>query len=474
MLLLGFLAVLVAAGAGLAVKYFLDRSGSMQEITWKEFVISLLVIALVVTPIVLKVGWDAAKENQLTFHENWNGWELEAIQQEIFCYKDGPCWHDYSCEPYQQIHYYETCDDDGCTTHYYYTTEYHSCPYTEVETTYVVKTTLGDYTIAQHQLPSNPEAHRWTDTYDYDSRIPSYVLDQAGVGIPPFWAAAQERIAIGEPGPVTARMDYENYILASGHTILRQYSGAIERYLADGLLPDVQSTVYDWYLAEKVYFVGYTPADQEAWQCALGYLNGALGTELQGDLHLVIADADLIQDPDEYILALKAHWQNPEVFGRDALSKNAVVVVVGTEDGQNVAWMRATTGMPIGNESLIVAVRAVKDIPLVPETLVGDVTGDFYQKSKDDGTTKLAVRGLHGEGVLERLLWGMDDESTRYTRVSMTSNDLEDVGLGFTYLYNEIEPTTSQKAWILFFTFLGSAGIWYAAAEIGERTWRGR
>jgi len=473
MLWLAFWAVVIAAGAGLVVKFVLDRRGSDAEITWVEYAVGMVIIAAVITPIVFTVGWSMAKANKLTFNEYWNGWELEATRQDVACTKDGSCLYEYSCEPYIVIRSSTSCDDDGCTTTFYPETEYHSCPYVTVETSYYVKTTLGDYTIAEYRFPDNPNGNRWTATSDFKPSIPQHIIDRAGVGIPPFWAAAKARIDAGRPGPVTKRMEYDNFLLASDKTILRQYSGEIDRYLEAGLLPPVQSKVHTWYLADKVYFVGYTPDDSEAWQDAAGYLNAALGTELQGDLHLVIVGAQAV-DPDEYVLALKAYWQDPEVFGRDTLSKNGIIVVVGTRDGETVEWVRSITGMPLGNEPMIVAIRNVKGIPLTPAAVVGAVEGEFYTKVRDDGTTKLAVRGLHDGGALEKILWGLDDAAAKFVRISMTANDVEDVGLGFSYLYGEIEPTGGQKFGIFFVTFLGAVGVWWAAAAIGGHTWQSR
>jgi hypothetical protein len=321
-------------------------------------------------------------------------------------------------------------------------------------------------------LPDNPQGNRWQSAYDsgewdYNSPIPQNILNAAGIGIPPFWQAANDRITADNPGPVTRRMPYDNYILASQYTILRDFSGAIQGYLDRNLLPPVVYGVRDYYYADKVSFVGYTPEDPQDWELALMYFDAALGDELKGDTHIVIVDANSVTNPDEYIIALKAHWQDPTVFGDNSLSKNGIIVVVGTLDGQTVAWARGTTGMPLGNELMEVSIREDLDgTPLTPDAVIGRISGEFYIR-ESDGKTK--VRGLHGTGVLETILWGRGDPNTKFVRVSMTANDADDVGTGFLYLDSEIQPTPDQKRNIEIGVFVISLFVWIGAAAFGER-----
>lgn len=466
-------AVIVAGIAGIVVKFILDKVATDKNITWKEYGIGMAIISLILAPLVTIIGWNIAKSNNLTFYEYWNGWEKEAQWVKITCTRDGPCRYAYECDPYiVMVTYLCNCDSKGaCQTCTRPETRYHSCPYCKEEWTFIVDTTLGSFTIAEHRLPENPQANQWRVS---PWGIPKWVIDRAGAGVPSFWAAAKARINAGVPGPVTKRMQYENYILASEQTILKQYSSLVDEYQSLQLLPSVQSGIYDFYYADKVYFVGHAPKDAQEWQTALMYLNAALGTELQGDLHLVIVQNETIsRNPDSYILALKAYWQNKAVFGTNAISKNSVIVVIGTKDGERIEWARAITGMPLGNEQMLVALRSqLKGILLTPATVLGSVKGEFYYKEADDGVKKLKVRGFHGNGVIERILWGLDDPRTKFARVSMKALDPEDVGGGFRYLESEIQPTDGQKGWIVFSTFVVSLGVWLAVALIGERSWK--
>lgn len=458
-------AVVISAVTGLITKYILDRIQSPYEITWKEYGIVMAIISLLAAPGSAKLGWELAKSNKIAYHEYWNGWEMKAVARPIKCERDGSCQHDYDCDPYEvQVSYSCNCDNKGnCDTCWRSETHYHSCPYVDVETDYVVETTLGDYLIAGNRFPMDPQNHRWRRS----ERIPESVIERAGVGPHPFWLAAKNRLEKGNPGPVTKRMDYENYIYASERTILKQYSGEIKKYLDASLLPPVQSSIHHFFNADKVYFVGFRPKNTGEWQRKLSYFNAALGMELQGDLHLVIVQNDFIsKNPDEYAIALKAYWQNIQRFGKDAFSKNAVAVLIGTENGEAVSWARAFTGMPMGNEELITTVTSrLKGSRLDLEEIVGNVRGKFSSKG---------IVGEHGNGVLEDIVFGLSDPSTRFGRISMSAKHKNDKGGGFLYLMTEIRPTVKQQALIIFLAFAFCSVGWVAAVFIGQRTYKRR
>ncbi|OGN30666.1 MAG: hypothetical protein A3I26_03520 [Candidatus Yanofskybacteria bacterium RIFCSPLOWO2_02_FULL_43_10] len=466
-----FQGILIAALAGLAIKFFLDYQRNNLEITWGEYGLGLLAISFVLTPLIVWAGWSVVRSSNLSFNEYRNGWELQAVAEPVQCARDGPCWHEYDCDPYIVMVSYQcncTTDKDGrssCSTCWRPETRYHDCPYVTVETSYSVQTTLGSYTIAEHRFPENPQSHRWRTS----KNIPQYVIDRVGVSEPQFWQAADVRVRAGKPGPVTARASYDNYILASDSTILNQYSGEVEKLLAVKMLPELSHGLYDYYMARKAYSVGPTlRVDTGAWSEKVAYLNAALGSELQGDLHVVlIHDADLRKvgsSPDEYALTLKAYWQNTKHFQKDALSKNTIVVVVGTKDGESVSWVRAMIGMPLGNERMITEIRnSLVGVPFLPEAVIGGIRGHFEiygQKVKSSQEVN---------GRLGSIIWGRELKETRFRRVSMSSKDPDDFGQGFRYLANEIQLTWFQHGMILFLSLLGCGVVWYAAAAHGIR-----
>ena len=457
MFTLVFWGLLLGLSAGLAIKFLLPKLQSNYSLSWKYFAVGAAVISLLVVPGVSWAGQEIAKSNQVNgFHEYWSGYELEANWVKTNCYRDGPCLREYDCDSYPCNPHPCNCvctsrDESGsCTSETCQTcwdTCWHDCPYCTEEWTFTVDTTIGNVIIDSHRFPDDPQSHRWRNGVS----VPDYVIDHAGVGVPEFWKQVAERIKQGKPGPVTMVKNYVNYILASQDTILDRYSGDIDQYRKEGLLPVLSYNVKDYYYADKVYPVGFR-TDKDTWQKAAMRFNAALGSDLQGDLHLVIVNDDRVTNPDEYLGTLMAYWLGPEL-GKKALSKNGIVVVLGTEDGRTVEWARAQTGMPVGNEALLQEIRStLPETELTPEKILGTPRGELMTK---DG--KKYVRVIHDEsslGALEKIVWG----ENKFHRECMTCK--EERGVGFTYLSDEIQPTGGQKTGIVLVAFLICLLIW--------------
>lgn len=447
MVTLIFIASVLVVAIGLVAKYVLDQRQSQYRITLQEFGIAAALMLALVIPLTSWVGTKMAFDNAVTYEEFWGGYEIDAVWVKIQCTRDGPCTHEYNCDPYQVYVVDRSAYTDDKGRYHpeegHNETRYHDCPYTTEEWTFKVRTTLGDYLIASHNLPTNPDQHRWRSGHRVPDNLPS--------GIPQFWQEVKDRLGKNQPGPVTARREYKNYILASQHTILKKYSSDIDRYKQQGLLPKVNGNIHDNYLADRVYFVGARPPGD--WQSFANYFDGAFGLDLQGDVHLVIVDANKITDPDNYTGALGAYWQSPE-FDKDALSKNGIVVVLGTTDGTTVAWSRAVTGMPKGNEALVIDLRdGLTGTKLTPEAIFGPPTGELYV----DSGNEVKVRIHHSQGALDRILWG----NNKFQRVKMTD---------YKYLSHEIEPTGGQQALIIFFCVLFGLIAWGVCIYVGPET----
>lgn len=455
--------VVLALLAGLLVKFILDKGNSEYRITSNEYLVGVGVIVFILTPLIGYFGWEIARTNQVTYNEYWNGWEASAERNDITCTEDGPCKWTYNCHPYQE--YVSRSCSDGKGGSYecgHWETRYHQCPYVKVETTYTVSTTLASHIVSVHRFPDKPQEHRW----DRSTRIPESVIGWAGTGIPTYWSEVYQRIASATPGPATTRREYVNYILASDRTILKQYSADIGHYQKQGLLPPVASSISGFYDTNKVSFVGYRPQDSAIWQNTVNRLNAAMGAELQGDLHMVIVRSPIVdKDHHSYALALKAYWQDILTFGKNAFPKNGIGVILGTTDGTTVAWAHAFTGMPLGNEHLIVALEsALKGKPLEPLTVIGpiDVTSSV---TKSPSRVSIQVKKTTHAGVIPSILWGDNDKSLRFTRIGMTGKGAGK-GSGYLYLYSEISPSSEQRMWISIITFLLACVFWVGAAMI--------
>lgn len=455
MILLVVLAAVITLAVGYAAKLYLEKTNSVKQITNKEFLIAGAVMLVLVLPGTAMIGRHMAINNQVTFTENWTGWETNVTWEKIKCERDGWCKRCYDCDPYKVEYDCSYYEDDGkggrrrvqktCEE-----TKYHSCPYTDYEWTFVVHTTLGDYTIAYHNLPTDPDNHRWRRWV----RVPSHYAS----GVPEFWSAARARLAAGNPGPVTARKSYANYILASQSSILKRFNTEVDHYSKAGLFPEIarSANLYGFYYLNRAYFVGVTPPAGD-WQAAINRFNAAFGTLLQGDLHLVVVDANKVTNPDNYAGALTAYWQSAK-FDKEALSKNGVVVVLGTKDGKTVDWARATTGMPMGNEHLLLQIQHdLKGADLNPATLIGNPTAKVVSNSK--------VEVSLTSSALEEILWGRN----KFERVRMGGDDGES---GFKYLLTEIEPTFGQKVFILVMMMFFAAIAWGVCIYAGDDVFR--
>lgn len=454
MILAYFIVIVCSAAAWWLVKKYLDSTENGKEITRIEYISGLLIIAIVI-PFVMYGMRSSFIYQKTTFNEWWNWWEIATDKKVVQCERDGSCVHDYSCDPYVVMVQHCTTDSKGNQScHNDPETRYHSCPYSDEEWSFYVTTTLGKFAIGEDRFPNNPERHIWR----VGEPIPTYVLSDAGQGVPVFWQSAKDRIDSGKPGPVTKRMQYVNYILASDRTILKQYAD-IEKYKAAGLLPSLSSSVIsipddqESYLAEKVYFVGINPPNKQDWFDTLNRLNAGFGSELQGDVHLVIANSKAIENIDKYFFALKAYWQSPQVFGKDALSKNAVLILV-TVNGDKVDRARVSTGMPVWNEPMVTALQS-------------RLAGSLFDPKAVLGTVNGGAKVKHGTWVVESVLWGLDDKSTQFKRVCMGC--VNEDGVWFSYLLKEVTLDNGDIVSIAIFAFFISMLVWVSFALIGDK-----
>lgn len=433
----------IAVIIGLGLKFGAQRAvisnetGSYYQITWIEFAVVLAVMALIVIPVTTHVGLNMAKASKLTYHEFWGGYETATLTSSQECHRDGGCNDTYECDPYEVSVVVTDYDSKGNAigSHIETHTEYHHCPVATRENYWAITTTLGKYDLGM-TFDANAVAFR-----------DSHGLDDTFQGVPPLWAAADKRIKAGDPGPVTADKTYDNYILASTRTILHKYSDAVSKYQKLGLLPNpvvnLKQPIYDHYYADKMAMFGLHE-DAVHWNFALDRLDAALGTGLQGDLHVVAIDAGKIDNPDEYAGAVNAFWQSP-LLGKRALSKNGIGLVLGIKNS-NIAWARAFTGMPVGNAGLVLDLQNnLKDQPFTT-AIFGHPQGVL---------TNGSVSTIqHGDSPVEAALWGPH----KFHREHMKD---------FHYLGSEIQPSNSQKRNIILVAILFIIIGWLIALAVG-------
>lgn len=411
--------------------------------------LGVFLVSLIPYPIVAGIDFN----NQVYFNEYWNGSEKATSINVKQCERDGSCDNTYNCDPYTVTRVETYTDSDGNTQSRIVTeTHYHSCPYSSEETRYNVETTLGEHNIGGSLMTGAP--------YRDNKAIPGGQVTEP----PKLWVEANERIKSGNPGGATKVNTYKNYILASEYSIMKKYSDAVEEYKGAGLLPEPTSGVHDYYQSFKLGFAGKPQVDLVSMQEDVGRFNGRLGSELQGDMRVVVVEGDLVKDPDRYAHAVEAYWFD-ESHDRNRLAKNALVVIIGvdeykapapkpvtddekdTSEGEAstqtteeenpetiaegtpvVSWARAFTGMPLGNEQLLATIQNnLQGLP-ADETLIGSPAYDPVKETyKSSG------------GALETIVF---DTST-FERISMDAIDENDKGSGFNYLKGDIQMSTT-------------------------------
>lgn len=395
-------------------------------------VASLSIIGLVLAGILAPSSYSVTRmiaQNMSVggYSEYWNGWEKSAIRDDRTCYRDGSCSHTYQCDPYAVT---ETYTDSNGKSQTRTRTEYHSCPYSKQETDFIVKTTVDDVVIGNNVMTGEP--FRW------GTGIPG-----GQQGEPREWVEAKKRTEANKPAPATFVKKYPNFLHGTNDAAFARYEGDIQTFQEKGLLPALSKGTVGHYGSEKVYVAGGAPEDLKSrYADDVARLNGAFGKDLQGDLHVVFVPSDIGYSSTEYIETLMAYWQSSQQ-GKNTLSKNALLVVMGVE-GDKVEWADARTGMPVGNDHLRIEIRDEMPGLALDDKLIGNPSYDIPRETI-----------VRSDGHLESMLWGENS----YQRVSMSGDDEDDNGEGFLYLKDSIIPTTGQLMVAGFLMLLLAAGI---------------
>ena len=406
------LGLVIAAGC-----IFLVKSKTDAHFT----VLSVAILAALLAPWgVYSITATIAKNDDQTFYEYWNGSEVSVNAFDVRCEKNGRCKHNYDCDPHPVTSTETYTDEKGNTkTRVVTKTEYDSCPYSQVETTYKIETTIGSFTAGDSLMTG--------EEYRGNKSIPG-----GRQSAPATWVDAKNRIDSGNPSGVTARHTYKNFILSADVTLLKNYSDKVEDLEEEGLLPTPASTVHALYQANKVYSVGDTKVDIGSMNRQLTQLNAFAGSELRGDAHVVFVDASRAGDRTDYTNALKAYWSSEKV-GKNAIAKNTLTLVVGVTQKDNkptVDWATGFTGMPAGNEGLIQEFSNLKG-SVIDENFIGSTKYNPSAKKYEmsGGKVETMISGTH-----------------KFSRVSMSASDDDDKGSGFSYLSESWQMKPAQLA----------------------------
>jgi hypothetical protein len=433
-----------------------DIHGHPHRITGPEFGIVSTFIVLASLLITVLWGPEAARGHAASgYKQFYNGSVTRAFSEEIECSRDGPCIHEYECDPYNHDHVYNHVHGSGDTatnhTHVDPHTHYHECPEATHEYNYKLDTNVGKtITIASHIFAAEPQ--RWRRGGRLSSGVPR--------GEPERWTQSKQKLEAGEAEPVTVENEYTNFILPS-RSGFNKINRNVDKFLKQGLLPphtqNLDGSVLSDYgmKAAKVQFVKVAETDQAIWQDRLMAFNAALGIEKQGDLHIVVVPADQVSSPQDYINALTAYWQNK--LGKWSFPKNGIALAIGVDpSAKTIVWSRAKTGMPVGNGQMLAALMfELENKPFNADVVLGQIKAQPFVR--DDG--KPSVRYMHGSGLADRIMF----TDYPFKRACMMCKDKGDNGASYVYLKDSIPVSTGAKVMMFTIVFFFSLALWAAA-----------
>jgi hypothetical protein len=423
------------------------------RVTKVEFIFGAAVTVGIALLVTVLVGPGLARDSAIGgYHEFYNGSVVSGTVKHDECHRDGSCARHYSCDPYTvRVTDSSAYTDSNGNYHpeqYHYETRYHQCPYVTEELDYVLATNIGKtYVIGDNYFDEHPREWRG------GSGIPSGVPTQP----PERWTKAVADLRNGMSDPVTGVFSYENFILASDSDLYKEYEGSIEAYQKAGLLPKHTGKLgesdmlfdYDTQALKVQAAGGLKVKNLGEWQNRLMRFNAALGSDLQGDMHIVLLPAAKVSNPDDYITALKAYWDS---LGKWSISKNGIILVIGVSpDGKTVEWSRAQTGMPKGNEEMLSALDLkLSGEPFDPGVLLGDVSTNVKKE-----TVKY---DLNSGGSIGKIVF----HEFPFARACMKCNSAGDKGVGYVDLSELVPITTGAKVLMFCIVFFLSAFLWAA------------
>lgn len=490
MMHLAIIAVVAAIVMGVVAKILCnrinrgDRYFEPMIISWAEFIAVGAIMALVIVPATLAIGNKLSVDNIVTYQQFLNGVQTQANDSVTQCTAGHPgsssfsghsnCRYTYVSGQYsyQETYYVQVCTGSGdsrsCHSEPRSRTEYANIysPYGTREHTYSIDSSFGfkandTYRFDGVYLDANPTAYG-------NVAIPGNIPR----GAPKAWQESKQHLDDDNPLPVTAIAEYPNYILASDDEVLKSYSANIDKYSEAKLLPDFAANIMKDPLggdmhsqADKVAFAGVSVNDADAWQKAVMRFNAALGLKLQGDLHVVLVSDTAVPASDAvpYIGALKAHWQDFSVYGKRALAKNAIILVLGT-DGKTVTWAQSTTGMPFGNEVMAQYVQdKLPGTALDPTALFGTPRTVLHSVNDKEHPQKMepTVTLSEPRGAFEKIAF----EDAPFARASMSCDDEGETCVGFADLVDTIQPLLWQQVVMVVITAVIALVLWCMVAS---------
>lgn len=241
------------------------------EVNKQEMIVGALMTILVVAAV-----WHLGRAAKAWDLQILNG-AVTAKQQERV-----PCSHSYECFCKTDSKGNRSCQT--CHEHAY-------------DWDWVVRSTIGSFTIARVDRRGSDEPKRYTS------------------------------VMIGDP--VSQTDYYNNWIKAADSSLFAASPVLAAQY--QGKLPAYPNHIYDYYNVDRFIADGIDVADARDWNRDIALTLRELGPKRQANLIVVVS-----KDPSpSYADALRAQWRGG--------AKNDVIVTIGAPDYPKIAWARSTS-----------------------------------------------------------------------------------------------------------------------------------
>jgi hypothetical protein len=169
---------------------------------------------------------------------------------------------------------------------------------------------------------------RYTVKWNCQTTIGGYTIDSEDSS----WRAVYSKpdparfTSINVGDPVSKTNTYTNYVQAVPESLFKPGSESIRAKYAK-MTPAYPDKIYDIYKIDRFVQVGFAFTDAAAWNLDISNMLRTLGPKKQANVIVVVAKTN---DPN-YMYAIRDAWEGA--------NKNDVVLLIGSEDGQKIAWV---------------------------------------------------------------------------------------------------------------------------------------
>jgi len=375
------------------------------------------------------IAWEGARDEQATYREKLHGY-WTGIREDIHTCK----YSSLSKENTGCVYVTKTCieDEDG----------WEDCDYTpwfDYERDLIGLNDIyknNEIVFATHLAPLDWKSNQYGI---FNSAVPLWAT--AGTDFQyendPDWTRIEKALSSGVVLPATVYNNYLNFIHANDLDLMRLNGNNIPKYKSANLLPEINLiNGLDYNVVQFVGGIQLSQPEITRWQKIAHDWAGQAGPGIETSLILVFAPETEVADKYEWVNTSKAHLMKEEIFGKDILPKNLVLIMCTVDVSlSTITGCEMQTGMFEGNNDTIDEVRNIGPFPFTPEAVFGIFTTSYRMNGSEyfteNGEYAIDVNFIE-TGTIHDVLF---DPNTGFTRQEMEEKE---------YLRTSIQPTPEQ------------------------------